>query len=64
MSTWKPISADDAQSHPLFGIGGWLLVFTAFLVFGFLQSWGTVRMIAHEAGISLVDHLPKQHRPA
>lgn len=61
MSMWKEIPTSDAQSHPLFGIGGWLLVFAAFLVFGFLQSWGTLRMVAHESEISLWDLLTNDH---
>lgn len=61
MSTWKPISADEAQSHPLFGIGGWLLFFTVSLVFSFLSIWEAVRATAQDAEMSMGELLTSEH---
>jgi hypothetical protein len=50
---WKPISPSEATSHPLYGVKGWLLVFTVGHFLGPLLNLGRVNSIAFQNNISL-----------
>lgn len=49
-NNWKIVDKEEAQQHPLYGIGGWLLVFALGLVLGSLYTLGTVAQIANALG--------------
>lgn len=52
VNTWKRISAEDAKSHPLYGVRGWL-VFFAISTLSFLKPLVAVNEVAIKAGVSL-----------
>ena len=56
-SNWKQVPIDQARHHPLYGVGGWLIVFAVGLVLGIMLELGAVRGAAYEAGIPLSDLL-------
>jgi len=58
---WQRISLEEAQDHPLYGIGGWLLVFSIGLVLGFLKEVGSLQGEARNAGMSLGELLAVVH---
>lgn len=56
-SNWRQVPIDQAQRHPLYGVGGWLLVFAVGLLLGFLKEVGAVRGEAYKAGLTISDLL-------
>lgn len=50
---WKTVTKEEAKQHPLYGIGGWLLVFALGLVLGTLYTLGTVAQISDALGTSV-----------
>ncbi len=50
---WRPISPIEATIHPLYGVKGWLLVFTIGNFLGPLLTLGQVNSIAFQNDISL-----------
>lgn len=62
MNTWTRISAEDAKSHPLYGVRGWLSGFAFVLAGGFFQIFnpilsqafkevGPINLMAHDIPI-------------
>lgn len=56
-SNWRQVPIDQAQRHPLYGVGGWLLVFAVGLLLGFMKEVGAVRGEAYKAGLTIGDLL-------
>ena len=56
-SNWQKVPIDQAQRHPLYGVGGWLLVFAFGLLLSFMKDVGAVRAEAYKAGLTIGDLL-------
>ena len=56
-SNWQKVPIDQAQRHPLYGVGGWLLVFAFGLLLSFMKEVGAVRAEAYKAGLTIGDLL-------
>jgi hypothetical protein len=56
-SKWRQVPIDQAKGHPLYGIGGWLIVFAVLLAFGLLKGIGEIGKIAADADIGFFDLL-------
>lgn len=50
---WQQVPIDRARQHPLYGVGGWLIVFSVGLALGLMKELGTVRGEAYEAGMTM-----------
>jgi Protein of unknown function (DUF2569) len=58
---WQQIPIDLARQHPLYGVGGWLIVFVIGLALGFMGELGAVRREVHNAGMTLGDFFSLDH---
>lgn len=58
---WQTLSIEEAQQHPLYGIGGWLIVFSIGLALGLLKELGTINGEAHSAGMTLSEFFSVEH---
>lgn len=58
---WNKVSVEEARRHPLYGVRGWLLVFSIGLVLGLLKELGVLVGEAGKAGMSLGDFLSIDH---
>jgi len=58
---WQTIQIEEAQQHPLYGFGGWLIVFSVSMTLGMLSALGTINGEAHRAGITLSEFFSIEH---
>lgn len=54
-SRWQKVSIEQARQHPLYGVGGWLIVFSIGLLLGLLKDLGAVNGEAHRAGMTMAE---------
>lgn len=54
-SRWQQVPIDRARRHPLYGVGGWLVVFAVGLALAVLQMLGGIRGTADRAGMTVGD---------
>ena len=54
-SRWQKVSIEQARQHPLYGIGGWLVLFTIGILLSLLKELGAVNGEAHKAGMTMTE---------
>lgn len=52
-ATWIEVSEEEARKHPLYGVGGWLLLFAIGMLLAPIKSLGDASSMARAAGMSL-----------
>ncbi len=57
MQSWKKVSSDEAQKNPLYGVGGWLIVFAIGVLFGFFLEISSLQSEAANASKSISEFL-------
>jgi hypothetical protein len=50
---WRKVSAEEAKSHPLYGVKNWLLVFALGVLLVPLKEFGSLKGEAHQLGMTL-----------
>ena len=60
MSEWKKISKSEAETHSLYGVKGWLLVYALGVVLGPLSDLGQVGILASKVGITVTELLSEE----
>ena len=61
---WQKVTVEQARQHPLYGVGGWLIVFAVGLLLGLISGLGDVRGEAHKAGMTMWELLSLDHPAA
>ncbi len=61
---WQKVTVEQARQHPLYGVGGWLIVFAVGLLLGLISGLGDVRGEAHKAGMTMWELLSRDHPAA
>jgi len=56
-ATWIEVSEEQARKHPLYGLGGWLLLFAIGMLLAPIKALGDASSTAHAAGMSLSEML-------
>ena len=54
---WISIPPAEAEKHELYGVGGWLWVFSSAIILGVLANLGAIRGAAFQLDLSLSDFL-------
>lgn len=58
---WQTLPIEDAQKHPLYGVRGWLLVFSIGMTLGLLRELGSINGDVHSAGLTLSEFFSIEH---
>jgi hypothetical protein len=58
---WKAVPAAEAQKHPLYGVAGWLLVFSISLALGLVSDIGRLKSEAYSVGMTLGEFFSIDH---
>jgi hypothetical protein len=58
---WQKVPIEQARQHPLYGVGGWLIVFSVGLLLGLFKELGAVSGEANTAGMTLSDLFAVDH---
>jgi hypothetical protein len=58
---WQKVSPEQARRHPLYGVGGWLAVFSVSLLLGLMRDIGALRGEAHKLNAGLFELLSLDH---
>ena len=58
---WRVIPLEQAKQHHLYGVRGWLIVFSIGILFGLLREVGSIGGEAYKVGISITELLSVDH---